>query len=290
MFLNSVVLILQEILEAALLFSVLLVFSKRCNIKPLWVIAGVGLGAMGALLFALNMAQISEWFDYVGQEVVNALIQLTLLLVLGLLAFQLSTRTTSPTTFRDTAHFSHDSSSDLKNSLKIMVSMMLAVSLAITREGSEIFIYIGGVINQPLHVQPTLAGSGIGAGTGISAGVLIYYGLLGLPAKKITQSNLLLLALVGGNMAAQATLLLTQADWLPYSKVLWDSSTPLPENSVVGHLLYALIGYEATPSLFQFVSYLSGVSLILLCWLLGKLIDAPAPSLSTPSTTVKINH
>ena len=168
--------------------------------------------------------------------------------------------------------------------------MILAVSLAITREGSEIFIYIGGVINQPSHVQPTLAGSGIGAGIGISAGILIYYGLLSLPTKKITQSSLLLLALVGGNMASQATLLLTQADWLPYSKVLWDSTTPLPENSVVGHLLYALIGYEATPSLFQFLSYLSGVSLILLCWFLGKLMDKTAPSVSTPATAIKTNH
>lgn len=290
MFLNSVILILQEFLEAALLISVLLVLSKRCNIKPLWVIAGIGMGAIGALLFALNMAEVSEWFEYVGQEVVNALIQLTLLLVLGLLAFQFSTRTTSPTTFKDTPHFSHDSSSALKNSLKIMVFMILAVSLAITREGSEIFIYIGGVINQPSHVQPTLAGSGIGAGIGISAGILIYYSLLGLPTKKITQSSLLLLALVGGNMTSQATLLLTQADWLPYSKIIWDSSTLLPENSVVGHLLYALIGYEATPSLFQFVSYLCGVSLILLCWLLGKLMEKPAPSLSTPDTTIKTNH
>ena len=290
MFLNSVILILQEFLEAALLISVLLVLSKCYNIKPVWVIAGIGIGAIGALLFALNMAEVSEWFDYVGQEVVNALIQLTLLLTLGLLAFQLSTRTTRPTTYKDTPHFSHDSNSDLKNSLEIMASMILAVSLAITREGSEIFIYIGGVINQPSHVQPTLAGSGIGAGIGISAGILIYYGLLGLPTRKITQSSLLLLALVGGNMASQATLLLTQADWLPYSKVVWDSSTLLPENSVVGHLLYALIGYEATPSLFQFLSYLCGVLLILLCWFLGRLIDKPAPSLSTPATTIKTNH
>jgi high-affinity iron transporter len=290
MFLNSVILILQEILEAALLISVLLVFSKRYNIKPLWIIVGIGVGTIGALFFALSMAEVSEWFDYVGQEVVNALIQLTLLLTLGLLAFQLSTRTTRPTTYKDTPHFSHDSNSDLKNSLEIMASMILAVSLAITREGSEIFIYIGGVINQPSHVQPTLAGSGIGAGIGISAGILIYYGLLGLPTRKITQSSLLLLALVGGNMASQATLLLTQADWLPYSKVVWDSSTLLPENSVVGHLLYALIGYEATPSLFQFLSYLCGVLLILLCWFLGRLIDKPAPSLSTPATTIKTNH
>ena len=146
--------------------------------------------------------------------------------------------------------------------------MLLIVSLALTREGSEIFIYIGGVIGHPSHMQPTLTGAGIGAGIGLSAGVLIYYGLLGLPTKWIVPGALVLLSLVAGNMASQATLLLTQADWVPYSQILWDSSKLLPENSIFGHLLYALVGYEATPSLFQGISYICGMLLIFLCNLL----------------------
>jgi len=266
MFLNSVVLVLQEILEAALLISVLLVFSKHYRIKPLWISAAIVLGTLGALIFALNMALISEWFDYVGQEVVNALIQLSILFLLGLLVLPLSINN----------YFYNPSASVIKNNHWVMACMILIVSLAITREGAEIFIYVGGVINQPSYVQPTLAGSGIGAGIGISAGVLIYYGLLGLPRNNVITISLCLLSLVGGNMASQAVLLLTQADWLPYSQILWDSSAQIPENSVIGHLLYALIGYEATPSLFQFSGYLCGISLILLFWLLGKLIGAPS--------------
>ena len=54
--------------------------------------------------------------------------------------------------------------------------------------------------------------------------------------------GMVLLALFAGNMAAQAILLLTQADWLPYTPALWDSSDRLPEYTVSVQLLYALVG------------------------------------------------
>ncbi|MDX2350485.1 MAG: FTR1 family protein [Porticoccus sp.] len=256
MFLNSVVLILQEILEAALLISVLLVFMRLRCIRPFWIIAAIAAGSAGAYFFALQMASISEWFDYMGQEVVNASIQLTMLLILATFVAQNPGAT-------------HSTSKPQKD-LRIIICTLLLVALSLTREGSEVFIYISGVIGHPSHAQPTLTGSGIGAGIGISAGVLIYYGLLGLPTKWIALSGLLLLSLVGGNMTSQATQLLTQADWLPYSKILWDSSDGLPENSILGHLLYALFGYEATPSLLQVFSYIAGMLLIYLCAHLGS--------------------
>ena len=247
MFLNSVILILQEILEAALLVSVLLVLSKHYGIKPIWLLPAIIIGVTGALIFAINMAQISEWFDYVGQEVMNAFMQLAILFFLS---------------FLTALH---------PKNRWVSIFMLITTSLALTREGSEIFIYIGGVIGQApyiqsTHIQPTLTGAGIGAGIGVSVGVLIYYGLLGLSSRHIVASSVLLLALVGGNMASQAILLLTQADWLPYSQILWNSSTLLPENSIFGRLLYALVGYEATPSLFQVISYVCGILVVYLCW------------------------
>ncbi len=251
MFLNSVVLILQEILEAALLISVLLVFTRLRSIRPFWAIAAIASGAIGAYFFAHHMASISEWFDYVGQEVMNAFIQLAILFILAIFSAKYLGNTHSPHSSQMNRGF--------------IVCTLLLVALSLTREGSEVFIYVGGALGDPSHVQPTLMGSVIGAGIGISVGVLIYYGLLGLPTKRISTSGLLLLSLIGGNMASQATLLLTQADWLPYSRILWDTSSWLPENSILGRLLYAIIGYEATPSLFQVFSYATGILLIFLC-------------------------
>jgi high-affinity iron transporter len=72
-----------------------------------------------------------------------------------------------------------------------------------------------------------------------------------------------LLALFGGNMLAQAALNLIQADWLQAGPRLWDSSAWLPEHSVPGRLLYALVGYESSPATAQAVSYVAGVLAVL---------------------------
>lgn len=250
MFLNSVVLILQEILEAALLVSVLMVFSRLDQRRPYWLIAALGAGFIGSLLLSLNMATVSEWFDFVGQEVVNASMQYAITLLLAVFAF----------------FFSDNKSSSRQ--LLLPLCMTASVAFSLTREGAEVFIYIEGVMSQPSHLRPTMTGAGIGAGIGISVGILLYYSLFWLPRRWITTSCLLLLALIAGNMSSQATLLLTQADWLPPTAILWDSSHWLPENSIPGHLLYALVGYEATPSVLQGVAYGAGITLVsMMAWL-----------------------
>ncbi|WP_438952399.1 FTR1 family protein [Porticoccus sp.] len=236
MFLNSVVLILQEILEAALLVSILLVLSRHLQLSARWLPVGMILGGFGALILSVNLATISEWLNYAGQEVLIASIMLFVLSLLALIGLC----STSPLPRS-------------RHSLPYLMS--LCVALALSREGAEIVIYLGGILHHQESVQPTFIGAGIGAGIGLSAGILLYFSLLSLPAGWIFCTCMLLLALIGGTMASQATLLLTQADWIGYSPVLWDSSKWLPEDSIPGHLLYALVGYEATPSLFQTVAY-----------------------------------
>jgi high-affinity iron transporter len=205
------------------------------------------LGGCGALIFSVNLATISEWLDYAGQEVLVAGMMVVILCLLVLIALPVSAR-------------------------NLPYLMSLCVALALTREGAEIAIYLEGILNHQESILATLTGAGIGAGIGLSAGVLLYFGLLSLPARWIFCTCMLLLALIGGTMASQAVLLLTQADWLAYSPVLWDSSKWLPEDSIPGHLLYALIGYEATPSLFQVLAYVLGFLLVSSTAVLGPLI------------------
>jgi high-affinity iron transporter len=52
--------------------------------------------------------------------------------------------------------------------------------------------------------------------------------------------------------------------------VLWDSSAVLPENSVVGQMLYAFIGYEATPSGAQIIAYVTGLFLVIVAGVAGN--------------------
>jgi high-affinity iron transporter len=254
MFLNAVVLVLQEILEAVLLISVMLVLGRSINrnwpellpIDTRWVFAALAVGIAGALLYGWTMPVVSQWFDYVGLEVVNALLQAGIIAFLFVLCYLpgFPGRVWRP-------------------ALVSQWSMTLVVVLGIVREGAEIILYLQGIMGQPENISPVLLGALMAAGIGISSGYLLYQGLSMLAAPRAFRVAMLLLALFAGNMAAQAVLLLTQADWLPYTMQLWDSSSLLPEYSIFGQLLYALVGYEANPSLLQAGAYFAALVLVL---------------------------
>ena len=264
MFLNSVILVLQEMIEAALLISVLLVFThlfqrswdKSFVLRTSWVAISVTIGILGAALYFYYTPQIAEMFDYVGQEIFNASLHLLSLLLVCLLAFIVpSTRLAKNIEGR--ARFT-------------AFCMTGIVMLAIVREGSEIIQYVGGIAGQEENFTPVVLGGFIGAGIGVSTGVLLFYGLISLSANWSFRISLGLLCLIAGNMGSQAVLLLNQADWLPYTPIAWNSSSALPEDSIVGHLMYALIGYEATPSILQVSIYLLGIVLIVISPLFRK--------------------
>jgi len=255
MLLTSVLLILQETLEAALLISMLAVLSLHAGRRLIWLPLGFFAGATSALIYAANMRQVSEWFDFVGQEVTNAALQLSIALVLVPLAWLLG---------RGLAVTPVDASApDAPTGWGYQVLCALAVTLAVTREGSEILVFLGGFLGQAEQAQAVLVGSGLGFGIGISVGILLFFALLPLRGARGRWVPVVLLALFGGNMLAQAALNLIQADWLQSGPRLWDSSGWLPEQSVAGRLLYALVGYESNPSTAQAVSYLAGTLAVL---------------------------
>ena len=257
MFFNAVVIVLQEILEAALMLSLLLAFGRYFNLtnsghgllRRNWVVVSVLLGVFFAWLYSKNLALISDSFDYVGLEIINASIHATSVLFLVFIVWLFP----KPT---NTAY--------VISRLRVLTfSMVVVVALAILREGSEIMQFVGGVLGQGEAGLPVLYGGLIGAGIGLSAGILLYYGLTALSMPWSLKSCVLLLALTAGNMASQAVLLLNQADWVPFSPIAWDSNTLLNESSVMGQLAYALIGYEATPSLLQVFTYFLGIVAVL---------------------------
>jgi len=264
MFLNAVVLVLQEMIEAALLISVLLVFTHlfrsawngSFNLPTSWVIVSVVAGSLGAVIYSYYTPQISGMFDYVGQEVFNAGFHLLSLMLIFLLAYMVPHKSLAQKA--------------LQRSQLAACCMAGVVIFSFVREGSEIIQYIGGIAGQDENFSPVVVGGAIGAGIGVSTGVLLFYGLISLSVNWSFRASLILLCLIAGNMGSQAVLLLTQADWLPFTPIAWNSSIVLPETSIVGQLLYALIGYEATPSMLQVAIYLFGIILIVVSPLFRK--------------------
>ncbi len=247
MLLNSVIIILREVLEAAILISVMLSLSLSCKLSFSWLTGSLALGLGGAIVYAKSIGTISEWFDGVGQEVINASLQyLIYLLLAGFCIWFIRKPSMSPT------------------SLSIIRYVMaISISLAMVREFSEIIIYLNVFPFQSAQFNGVMLGALLGFGIGLSIGIIIYY-LQNFVSKKWSiWSIILTLGFIAAGMLSQATQLLIQADWLPSQPPLWDTSDWVSEKSVTGQLLYAIFGYEATPSLTQLIFYLCGLFIIL---------------------------
>jgi len=255
MFLDAVILILQEVLEAALLLSVLLVVNQMIDqhlagshrLDMRWYGAALLAGTAGAALLAWAMPSVSQWFNYVGPELVNGFMQLCIVVSLYVhcLLLQSNSRVQS------------------RRDLYAGLTLLVVIAFGVAREGSEILLYLNGIQGTPVAFTPVLLGAVVATGIGISAGILLYYALVVFSSLSALRIGMALLVLFAGNMAAQVVQLLTQADWLPYSPALWDSSGLVSENSVMGQLLYALMGYEATPSAVQVTGYLAAMLVIM---------------------------
>jgi len=247
MLLTSVIIVLREVLEAALIIGVLLALGNRIQLDRRWAGLSIGAGLLGAIVYAGSTATLSDWFDGMGQEVINALMQIVIYCCLVLITVFIRRNDRS-------AH----------NSRPIVLLMMASVTIGITREGSEILIYLSSFLDGRALLQPVLLGSLVGAGIGASVGALAYYALLNIKRSWFPYASIAVIMLIGAGMAGQAALLLIQADWLPSWSPVWDSSGWIGESSVTGQLLYALIGYEATPTPIQAFAYFGGLLLPLM--------------------------
>ena len=246
MLLNAVIIILREVIEASLITSLFLTFSKAFNFPRPWLLKALLLGLSFAAIYAMNIASVSQWFEGVGQEIINATIQTMIYLVL-LIFLTVAMRPLTP----------------LRQRLLTAI-MMIGVIFATVREGSEIIIYIHGFVTLSELLRSVLLGSAIGAGIGISIGVCIYYVLINMPIKISVRVGYVLSILVAGSMISQTIQQLTQADWVVSQYPIWDTSMWISEHSVTGQLLYALIGYEATPTAIQITAYLFALIIIIL--------------------------
>ena len=75
MLLNAVIIVLRETLEAGVLISLLLSISYRLELKFHWLWAALAGGLIGTWAYIMNLRKFSSWFEYTGQELINASMQ-----------------------------------------------------------------------------------------------------------------------------------------------------------------------------------------------------------------------
>ncbi|MBI1273385.1 MAG: iron permease [Alphaproteobacteria bacterium] len=249
--------VFREVLEAALIISVVMAATRGVAMRGRWVLGGICGGVAGAGLVALLARAIAGMAEGTGQELMNAGILFT---AVGLLTWHIVWMNSHG---RELAAKIKSIGHEVSIGTRHLSVLAVVVGLALMREGAEIVLLLQGLAfnSTPLEIAGSLAG-GIVAGS--AAGWMIYAGFSLIPTGRMfTMTNWLLLLIAAG-MAARGANFLVQADVLPaLGDTVWDTSHILAENSALGELLATLVGYIARPSGIQILFYAMTVGVII---------------------------
>jgi high-affinity iron transporter len=216
-----------------------------------WISAGIVLGLMGSTLVAAFTGTISELASGMGQELFNALILLTAVLMLTWHNIWMSSHGA------ELAASARNVGKAIQDGAKECSVLLVVVGIAVLREGSETVLFLYGIAtSEQVGVSTLLLGGAIGVVAGVAVGYALYKGLLRIPMRWFFSVTSILVLLLAAGMASQAARYLIQADLIPaLVSPIWDTSALLSEQSILGMLLHSLIGYDARPAGMQLVFY-----------------------------------
>jgi high-affinity iron transporter len=251
------VLVFREVLEAALIVSVVFAATRGVPRRTRWIGAGIVAGVLGAIVVALSAGAIAEAAAGMGQELFNATVLFAAVAMIGWHAIWMATHG------REMAMQMQAIGSEVSVGRRPLAALLIVVALAVLREGSEVVLFLFAQAAGGSGWIDVASGLALGVAAGSATGIALYLGLLRIPIRHFfTATNWLLLLLAAG-MASQAARFLVQADLLPpLGPRLWDTSALLSDRSVLGQTLHALVGYDAHPAGIQVLFYIVTGALI----------------------------
>src|ERR1700722_2497821 len=252
------IIVFREVLEAALIVSIVMAASVGVAGRTRWVVAGIGAGVCGAGLVAIFAASIADAFQGSGQEILNAGI---LLLAVCMRGWHNLWREGHARQMADEAK---DISRQVAAGSRPLAALALIAGVAVLREGSEIVLFVYSVAASSHDgALAMLVGGLAGLAGGIVVGIVLYYGLLRIPVHRLFVVTGWMVLLLAAGLAAQATGFLVQADLLPaLGDQIWNTSFLLSEESLPGKTLHTLVGYVARPAGIQIIAYVFVIAAI----------------------------
>jgi high-affinity iron transporter len=250
--LGALVIVFREVLEAGLIIGIVLAATRGVPDRGAWVGLGIGVGALGAGIIALFAEAISGAFEGSGQELLNAC-------VLGAAVVMLMWHNAWMARHgREMATQIGAVGEAVTAGERPMTALAVVVGLAVLREGSEVVLFLYGIVAAGASASSLLVGSVLGLAAGAGFTALTYYGLLSIPARHVFTVTTVLIALLAAGMAAQAVQYLDAAGMIDVlGNRLWDTSGWLPQDGIVGRLLHTLVGYTDRPTELQLIAYLA---------------------------------
>lgn len=250
--LGALVIVFREVLEAGLIMGIVLAATRGVPDRGAWVGLGIGVGTLGAGVIALFAEAISGAFEGSGQELLNAG-------VLGAAVAMLMWHNAWMARHgREMMVEMAAVGEAVTSGQRQMAVLAVVVGLAVLREGSEVVLFLYGIVATGASASSLFLGSMLGLAAGAAVTALTYFGLLSIPARHIFTVTTVLIALLAAGMAAQAVQFLDAAGVIDVlGNRLWDTSGWLPQDGIVGRLLHTLVGYTDRPTELQLIAYLA---------------------------------
>jgi len=246
----TALIVFREVLEASLIIGIVMAACRGIPRRSTMAIGGIAAGLLGATIIAAAAGKIAESASGMGQEILNAVILGAAVLMLGWHNIWMSRHGREIA-----AQMNAVGKKVALGSVPVWV-LGSAIALAVLREGAEVVLFLYGVAAGGANPVQMLFGGAAGLLVGASVGLLMYFGLLGVPIRYFFTVTSAMILLLAAGLASQSAGFLMQVGLIPpLAEPLWDSSFLLADNSIFGKALQALIGYTARPAGVQVVVY-----------------------------------
>ncbi|MBA3691132.1 MAG: FTR1 family protein [Actinobacteria bacterium] len=272
---------LREGIEATLIVSILLAYLKQLERTDRASLVWWGTGAavvlsiaVGAVIFSLEGE-----FEGTAEQLFEGLVTLTAVSVLTWMIFWMRRQGAR---IRSQLHQRMDTALVAGGS-----AIAVLAFVAVLREGIETALFIfaaakgtavasGGVLEQ-------LLGAAIGLAIAAGLGALLYRGGIKMDLRTFFRVTGGLLIVVAAGLFAFSIHELQEAGAFPFlTGTAFDISAALPDDSGVGSILRALIGYQANPTWLEVVAWLSYIATVGTLFLRPS--AAPAPRRADATT------
>ena len=264
----ALIIVFREVFEAGLIIGIVLAVTRTVAHRNRWIGGGVLAGVGAACVVAVFAGALSNLFAGMGQELFNAAI-LTIAVVMLTWHNVWMARHGS-----ELAGELRSAGQAVVEGSKSLLALAVVVGVAVLREGSEVVLFLYGVLAGGNDTGWSVALGGFaGLALGAAVCMLTYFGLVRIPMRALFSTTTVLIALLAAGMAAQAAAFLEKANWLTaMDSVVWDSGWILSDTSLLGRALHTLIGYTDQPTEMQLAVYLA---ILAVTFVLMRLYGAP---------------
>jgi len=251
MMLGATIIVFREVLEAALIIGIAAAAARGSRGRGRWLAGGAIIGLLAATIVAALAGELTNLAGGNGQELLNAAILAVAVLMLAWHNIWMSRHA------RQLARDTRRLGEAVAEGHRDLSALATVVALAVMREGSETVLFLYGLLaGGDGTTAPVATGATLGLALGALVGIGLYAGLLRIPPRLFFSATSGLILLLAAAMASQCARILIQADWLPsLASPLWDTSRLLADDSALGRLLHALVGYDASPAGMQVIFY-----------------------------------